>query len=283
MHFKTPSEITTLSCKKVFVSCFHRHHAVMFLQPTLDVWCSSFTLTVVAAMLRMILGAVIGVARLHSFLVVRRVDLRRALTSGVPPAVSCGRLVLGDSAKVLGGHAQGICPPHPGKWSWRAERNTNWSKRKWRRRSEWRCRSNKRDTQQCAWNVDVMMCADLNLSHACPRMNVSHCEKWTVWRVVFTHTVRCSSLLSAGNDLTAINQKILNVDTSRRHNWSHRFIMSFCTWAQVWTFLSMSRAPPKIAPLSPARGRTRWLVSLLVVPGWNWSELFFCKFLVKTA
>ena len=28
---------------------------------------------------------------------------------------SCGRLVLGQGAKVLSGSAQGICPPHPGR------------------------------------------------------------------------------------------------------------------------------------------------------------------------
>ena len=27
----------------------------------------------------------------------------------------CGRLVLGQGAKVLSGVAQGICPPHPGR------------------------------------------------------------------------------------------------------------------------------------------------------------------------
>ena len=42
-------------------------------------------------------------------------------------------------------------------------------------------------------------------------------------------------------------------------------------------------APPGIVPLPPAGERTRWWVPLLAFPEWNWPELSFSRFLVKTA
>ena len=50
-----------------------------------------------------------------------------------------------------------------------------------------------------------------DLSHACACKSMRKCD---VWGVVFTPPVGCNKLLSAVNDLTATNQKILQVDTS---------------------------------------------------------------------
>ena len=101
-------------------------------------------------------------------------------------------------------------------------RKNRWSERRWwgrrrRRRSEWRCRREREQSEKHTMRMrhgcdDVS--ADPNLSHACARMNVNHCEKWTVWGVVFTPPVGCSRLLSAVDDLTATNQKSLKFDTS---------------------------------------------------------------------
>ena len=38
--------------------------------------------------------------------------------------------------------------------------------------------------------------------------------------------------------------------------------------------------PPGITPLPPTRGRTRWLVPLLILPEWHGPELSFSRFLV---
>ena len=40
------------------------------------------------------------------------ISLRELVLVGI---ITCGRLVLGQGAKVLSGVAQGICPPHPGR------------------------------------------------------------------------------------------------------------------------------------------------------------------------
>ena len=56
---------------------------------------------------------VIGGPLLHQgFLGVVDISLRDVVLVGL---ITCGRLVLGQSAKVLSGSAQGICPPHPGR------------------------------------------------------------------------------------------------------------------------------------------------------------------------
>ena len=58
----------------------------------------------------------------------------------------------------------GICPPHHGRWSWRAEWRTGWSERKWGRRSERRCRGKHRDNNQIDDHACDGMSADPHLS-----------------------------------------------------------------------------------------------------------------------
>ena len=181
---------------------------------------------------------------------------------------TCGRLVLGQGAKVLSGSAQGICPPHPGRWSWLAEGRTRWSERTWGiRRNEWNCR---RDQEQRSHNAhetwDVMEW--VRTPTWAMRVHVIHCENWTVC---------CSRPLSAVNDLTATNlRKILKVDTSEvlwkdgTHNGSPNSIMAlFACMLNCGHSCWLTWAQPGLAPLPPAGGRTRLLS--------------FSRFLVKTA
>ena len=111
---------------------------------------------------------------------------------------TCGRLVLGQSAKILSGGAQGICPPHPGRWSWLAERRTGWSEKTWgRKRNEWSCRRDQKQRSHNAhetWDVIEWV----RTQTWAMRVHVIHCENWTVC---------CSRPLSAVNDLTATNLK----------------------------------------------------------------------------
>ena len=71
--------------------------------------------------------------------------------------ITCERVVLGKSAKVIfGGGAQGICPPHPGRWSWRAEGRIGWYERRWwGRKGKWsrRRESHQTDTPDDTWNM----------------------------------------------------------------------------------------------------------------------------------
>ena len=94
----------------------------------------------------------------------------------------------------------------------RLVREKKMRKKKWMEMSE----QSERHTTMRMRHEMGWVSADPNLSHACARMNVNHCEKWTVWGVVFTLPVGCSKLLAAVNDLTATN---LLKKLESRHVW----------------------------------------------------------------
>ena len=111
-----------------------------------------------------------------------------------------------------------------------------------------------------------------------------HTAKMVLWGVVFTPAVGCSRPPSAVNDPTA-KRKIVKVARLKKYpktanNGSHGSIMSLCTFAYLWTFFELLWAPPRIAPLPPTGGSTRWLVPVLILPEWHWPELSFSRFLV---
>ena len=85
--------------------------------------------------------------------------------------ITCGRLVLGQGAKVLSGSAQRICPPHRGSWRCRAVGTAEWSERWWRRKeSEWRSkRSGTALTTR--WHMRVQHGMNANLSLVGPWAN----------------------------------------------------------------------------------------------------------------
>ena len=80
---------------------------------------------------------------------------RSARLRQVAGLITCERVVRGKGAKVLiSESAQGICPPHPGRWSWWAggrTRRERWRRKRW---SEWRSR---RDHSPCTWNMRMTM------------------------------------------------------------------------------------------------------------------------------
>ena len=81
------------------------------------------------------------------------ISLRDEVVVGL---ITCGRLVLGQGAKVLSGSTQGICPRHRGSWRCRAVGTAGWSERWWgKRRSEWRSR---RDQEQHSKRDDTCAC-----------------------------------------------------------------------------------------------------------------------------
>ena len=89
---------------------------------------------------------------------------------------------IGPSAKILNGNAQWIFPQHLGKWSWRAERRTKWSEKKWWRKKS-NCRRNQRDNNQTQQMTHAWMAWVQTQTWTMRVWHVFHCENTTckVW------------------------------------------------------------------------------------------------------
>ena len=71
---------------------------------------------------------------------------------------SCGRLFLGQGAKVLSESTQDIYPRHHGSWRCRAAGTARWSERRWgRARREWRWRRDQKQRSKHAWIMQMTM------------------------------------------------------------------------------------------------------------------------------
>ena len=117
------------------------------------------------------------------------------------------RVVVGKGTKVLiNWSAQGLCPPHRGRWSWWLGGKTGRYERRWKaRRGKWTSRGESNTQHECMEMIHGMWCAHTKLTTWATRVLVIRCQstrKCDVWGVLFTSPVGSSRLLSSVNDLT---------------------------------------------------------------------------------
>ena len=137
-----------------------------------------------------------------------RLRFRRRLSSRAPQcSTKCERIVLGKGAKVLiRESAQGTFHPHHGRRGWRTGDCKGRWERRWKAKSRRESRREYQDNHiMSAWGWDEMKCATHTKLEP---MSVWHwnvcCEtrENVTCEVCCSHTVGCSRLLSAVNDLT---------------------------------------------------------------------------------
>ena len=127
-------------------------------------------------------------------------------------------MVLGKGAKILiRESAQGTCLPHHCRRRWRP--------REWKKKmeemmdsKEWKEQSRKIKTSQCRCDINTRKC--------------------DMWRVLFTHPVGCSRLLSSVNDLTTTKKSCQSEEPSsisRPLLWCRSFLELRRNWLW-WIF-----------------------------------------------
>ena len=106
----------------------------------------------------------------------------------------------------------GICPPHPGRWSWRAEGRTRWIREKTVRTErkngvveERAIRQTHQMTHEMEW---------VRTQTWAMRVHVNHCEKWTceVW---------------PSQSVVATNRSVLALSYPHHHSWGTVQELSF--------------------------------------------------------
>ena len=91
----------------------------------------------------------------------------------------------------------------------------------------------------------------------------SHCENGLMRCCLCTPRWLQQTAVSCKRSIcNKTREKIMEVARLRfypktANNGSPRSIMSLCTYAHLWIFFELLRAPPGIAPLPPTGGRTR--------------------------
>ena len=172
------------------------------------------------------------------FLGVVDISLRDVVLVGL---ITCGRLVLGQGAKVLSGVAQGFVH-HILEDEVDGQKEEQGDQREDEGRSEWRCRSNQRNTQ-CAWSMDVMEWVRNQTwamrVHAWMWITVKNgrCEVWCSHPCRLQQTTVSCKRSNCNKPKTSSKSTRLRFCEKTAHNGSPRSIMSALHMSSVVDFL----------------------------------------------